>query len=98
MTSDITRTLAAVALAAAALAAATAVSAQTDLPRSAGTVGAELPARGMTMDTVQSRFGAPAQTLAAVGDPPITRWDYGGYIVYFEHRHVVHSVVKQPLP
>jgi hypothetical protein len=58
---------------------------------------ADMPARGMTMDKVQSRFGAPSQKLAAVGQPPITRWEYPAYVVYFEYDHVVHSVVKHPL-
>jgi hypothetical protein len=58
---------------------------------------ADMPSRGMTMDKVQSRFGAPSQKLAAVGQPPITRWEYPSYVVYFEHQHVIHSVVKHPL-
>jgi hypothetical protein len=58
---------------------------------------ADIPGRGMTMDKVQSRFGAPSQKLAAVGQPPITRWEYPSYVVYFEYDHVIHSVVKHPL-
>jgi len=54
--------------------------------------GRELPAKGSTMSTVESRFGAPRTRHAAVGEPPITRWDYDGFSVYFEHQHVVHSV------
>ena len=26
------------------------------------------------------------------GKPPITRWDYDGFSVYFEHQHVIHAV------
>jgi hypothetical protein len=52
----------------------------------------ELPARGAAMATVEARFGVPRTKHAAVGKPPITRWDYGGYSVYFEHQHVVHAV------
>jgi hypothetical protein len=51
------------------------------------------PARGMTMDQVSSKFGAPASKVPAVGNPPISRWEYPGFIVYFEHEHVIHSVV-----
>jgi outer membrane protein assembly factor BamE (lipoprotein component of BamABCDE complex) len=51
------------------------------------------PGRGMTMDQVAAKFGAPASKLAAVGQPPITRWDYPGFVVYFEHNHVIHSVI-----
>jgi hypothetical protein len=52
----------------------------------------ELPKRGSTMTTVEARFGAPANKHSPVGNPPITRWDYAGYSVYFEHQHVVHAV------
>jgi hypothetical protein len=52
----------------------------------------ELPARGASMTQVEARFGAPATRHAAVGTPPITRWDYPGFSVYFEHQHVVHAV------
>jgi hypothetical protein len=59
------------------------------------TAQSELPARGMTMDRVQSRFGAPLHAVAPVGDPPITRWEYTDFVVFFEHRHVIHSVEKR---
>jgi len=51
------------------------------------------PTRGMTMDQVSSKFGAPATKVPAVGNPPISRWEYPGFVVYFEHEHVIHSVV-----
>jgi hypothetical protein len=44
------------------------------------------------MDRVRERWGEPRQRLAAVGEPPISRWVYDGFSVYFEHRHVIHSV------
>jgi hypothetical protein len=49
----------------------------------------------MTMNAVESRFGAPTRRAAAVGTPPITRWEYPGFVVYFEYDHVVHSVVEK---
>jgi hypothetical protein len=52
----------------------------------------ERPARGMTMRAVEERFGAPANRHAAVGQPPITRWDYQGFSVFFEHDRVIHAV------
>lgn len=58
----------------------------------------EMPARGMTMDRVQSRFGAPLSVSGPVGDPPITRWDYANFVVVFEYRHVIHSVEKHDRP
>jgi hypothetical protein len=58
----------------------------------------EMPTRGMTMDRVQNRFGAPLSVSGPVGDPPITRWDYAGFVVVFEYRHVVHSIEKIDRP
>jgi len=52
----------------------------------------ELPARGSLMSVVEAKFGAPRARHAAVGQPPITRWDYDGFSVYFEYQHVVHAV------
>jgi hypothetical protein len=51
------------------------------------------PARGMTMGEVSTKFGAPVTKIPAVGKPPISRWEYPGFVVYFEHEHVIHSVV-----
>lgn len=55
----------------------------------------ERPARGMTMDKVAAKWGAPAAKDAAVGQPPITRWEYPGFIVYFEYDHVIHAVTRR---
>ena len=52
------------------------------------------PTRGMTMHQVESQFGAPSEKHPAVGQPPITRWDYDTFSVFFEHELVLHSVVK----
>jgi hypothetical protein len=52
----------------------------------------ERPARGTSMASVETRFGPPATRSNAVGQPPITRWDYADFAVYFEYDHVVHSV------
>lgn len=53
-----------------------------------------IPARGTNMTKVEAQFGAPAERHAAVGKPPITRWDYPGFSVFFEYQHVIHSVVR----
>lgn len=50
------------------------------------------PTRFATMNDVKQRFGKPSQILPAVGKPPITRWIYPQFIVYFEGRWVIHSV------
>ena len=52
----------------------------------------ELPQRGATMSSVEAKFGAPKLKHDAVGKPPITRWDYDGFSVYFEYQHVIHAV------
>ena len=51
------------------------------------------PTRGMSMDQVASKFGAPVTKVPAVGKPPISRWEYPGFVVYFEATHVIHSVI-----
>lgn len=54
-----------------------------------------LPSRGATMASVQSAFGEPTSTKAAVGEPPISRWTYPGYTVYFEHDRVINTVLHR---
>ncbi|HTP39763.1 MAG TPA: hypothetical protein VMI92_09340 [Steroidobacteraceae bacterium] len=56
------------------------------------------PGRGLTMTQVEKKFGAPTERHPAVGKPPITRWDYPGFSVFFEHQWVIHSVVTAPTP
>jgi hypothetical protein len=53
---------------------------------------ASSPARGTSMADVEVRYGAPSQRYEAVGQPPITRWVYPSFVVYFEYSHVVHAV------
>ena len=53
---------------------------------------ATIPQRGMSMTEVQRLFGEPQQKVAPVGEPPIARWVYGEYTVYFEHQYVIHTV------
>ena len=52
------------------------------------------PTRGMSMSEVATKFGAPVTKVPAVGKPPISRWEYPGFVVYFENEHVIHSVVS----
>jgi len=51
------------------------------------------PTRGMHMSQVERKFGAPTSRHAAVGQPPITRWDYPNFAVFFERDIVIHAVV-----
>ena len=53
----------------------------------------EHPERGMRMSAVEARYGAPATRYPAVGQPPISRWDYPGFVVYFENDRVLHAVI-----
>ena len=55
--------------------------------------GVPRPSRGMTMDQVRQRYGTPATEYPQVGEPPITRWEYDQYSVFFEYQHVLTSVV-----
>jgi hypothetical protein len=61
------------------------------MPTSASESAAR-PTRGMSMDKVEATFGSPSRRVPAVGTPPITRWEYPGFVVYFEHNIVIHSV------
>lgn len=75
-------------------AAATAVQAdELTTPAAPGASQQAMPARGMSMDKVEAQFGSPSERLPAVGEPPITRWKYPGFEVYFEHQLVIHTVV-----
>ncbi|WP_430765341.1 phosphodiesterase [Pseudomonas citronellolis] len=57
-----------------------------------GEPGVALPARGESRRAVLERFGLPDVEHPSVGNPPITRWDYREFSVYFEYDHVVDAV------
>lgn len=54
----------------------------------------QLPGRGMSMEMVQNHFGEASEKYSAVGDPPITKWTYKNFTVYFESEFVIHAVVN----
>lgn len=63
----------------------------------------ERPKRGLTMTEVEKHFGAPVTRHPTVGggnphQPPITRWDYNGFSVFFEKDHVIESVATGAAP
>lgn len=69
-------------------------------PRSAPPLPADAPTRGMHQDAVLRRWGEPQQRVAAVGGglpqhPPISRWVYPGFTVYFERELVITSVANR---
>ena len=42
-----------------------------------------MPVRGVSSAVVIERFGQPTQRHDPVGEPPIRRWDYPEFSVYF---------------
>lgn len=65
--------------------------------------GAHMPSRGSSMAQVEAQFGAPREKFPAVGGgspktPPITRWQYDQFSVYFENTHVVDAVMTKATP
>lgn len=58
-------------------------------------VGGSREVRGQSMQGVRAKWGEPRSKRAAVGDPPISRWDYPNHVVYFEYDHVIHAVQKR---
>jgi len=53
----------------------------------------DLPDNGLRMTEVEQQYGQPQGKMAAVGDPPITRWEYAEYTVFFEYDVVIESVL-----
>ncbi|MGB0496549.1 MAG: DUF4179 domain-containing protein [Kangiellaceae bacterium] len=56
---------------------------------------ANTPRQGIDMQRVEEKYGAPLEKVAAVGEPPITRWVYPTFTVFFEHDKVLHSVLHR---
>ncbi|MBA1272740.1 phosphodiesterase [Stutzerimonas azotifigens] len=52
-----------------------------------------LPHRGESKSRVLERFGLADKEHPSVGKPPITRWDYREFTVYFESDRVINSVI-----
>ncbi len=53
------------------------------------------PTRGMTQERVEAEFGSPQSRQSPVGEPPIARWDYANFAVFFEYDRVIHAVTKR---
>ena len=61
---------------------------------------AAMPARGMSMQEVEARFGAPTDKLDPRGGqkrqwPTINRWTYPAFTVYFEKSRVIDAVANK---
>ncbi len=70
----------------------------TDAATTRTTYRGDLPRRGLSVAQVEKRYGAPLSKMPTAGGdaprhPPINRWRYDGYTVYFERNRVIHSVV-----
>ena len=57
-----------------------------------GNVG---PSSGSSQASVEAAYGSPIAKKDAVGDPPISSWEYEGFVVFFEYDRVIHSVKKR---
>ena len=61
----------------------------------------QTPGSGASMASVRQAYGSPLTEYPTVSidggphQPPITRWDYSGFSVFFEHDRVIHSVVHR---
>jgi len=54
-----------------------------------------VPENGQTQAEVEARFGPPESKGSPVGNPPITRWDYQHWNVYFEYDRVLFTVLHK---
>lgn len=74
------------------------------VPEAPSTGAILAPSRGQSMAEVSRRFGEPAVRHPAKGGgkrvhPPITRWDYPDFAVFFERSTVIDIVVRGvPMP
>lgn len=62
--------------------------------QSAEKASVKRPATGATKAQVEEAFGEPVAKKDPRGTPPISSWEYEEFVVYFEHDHVIHSVLK----
>ncbi|MFA5938635.1 MAG: hypothetical protein WC809_04695 [Sinimarinibacterium sp.] len=75
-----------------------------DMPEPEAASTAHLPQRGLSQANVLHAYGEPLTRHEPAGggsprQPPITRWDYAGYSVFFENNIVIDVVVKDaPAP
>ena len=56
------------------------------------------PSNGSSMAQVEQQFGQPDDIVPPIGEPPITRWIYDDFAVFFEYSTVIQSVVPHEAP
>ena len=66
-----------------------------DMDGTDATNGSVGPASGMTQESVEATYGSPNAKTASVGEPPISSWEYDGFVVFFEYDRVIHAVKKR---
>ncbi len=54
-----------------------------------------MPLRGDSQNMVKKEFGAPFHMHKPKGTPPISRWDFEEFSVYFESGTVIHTVLRR---
>lgn len=75
-----------------------------NMPEPETPAATSLPQRGLSQANVLRVYGDPLTRHEPAGggsakQPPITRWDYDGYSVFFENNTVIDVVVKDaPAP
>lgn len=52
----------------------------------------DMPTKGMSKERVKNLFGEPLAEIPAKGQPPISRWKYQEFTVYFDSNTVIHCV------
>lgn len=57
--------------------------------------GLPRPKTGMTAKHVLDVFGKPDNLTKPIGKPPISRWEYANFFVFFESDHVINTVMKK---
>lgn len=55
-------------------------------------VPVDMPSKGMSKEHVGNLFGEPLEEIPAKGNPPISRWKYQEFTVYFDSNAVIHCV------
>ena len=60
-----------------------------------GNSGITTPRNGQDKITVENNYGSPLEKVSSVGEPPISRWIYSEFTVYFEHDLVLHAVLHK---
>lgn len=54
----------------------------------------DFPKRWVTANEVEQQYGSPINKSEPVGNPVISFWEYGNFIVFFENDSVLHSIRK----